>query len=333
MFDFHVMRGPDIRSFIEESRPAVVETVRDAYLAHHRGETLNPPSYFLRFPERPTARIIALPAALRSPAVAGIKWVASFPENVTRNVPRASAVLILNDPETGYPFACLEGAQISAARTAASAVLAAEKLHGSRAAGRIAVVGAGVISRTVMEFLHDLGWQIKETAVFDTDRDSATSATRFADGLGFPGAVAASLADATRGADIVVLATNAGTPHIVADDAFEPGQVVLNLSLRDIGPELIEASHNVLDDIEHCLTAQTSPHLAEQLFGHRKFIDGTMGRLLLDEITFGQDKPRIFSPFGLGVLDLALSMEVLRAGLDKGRTLTVPDFFAETERW
>ncbi|MFL6119643.1 MAG: 2,3-diaminopropionate biosynthesis protein SbnB, partial [Actinophytocola sp.] len=124
MFTFHVMGGKDIRAIIEKSRAEIVTCVRDTYLAHHRGETINPNSYFLRFPEKPNARIIALPALLRGePGTAGIKWIGSFPDNVRRNIPRASAVLLLNDFDTGYPTACLEAAQISAARTAASAVL------------------------------------------------------------------------------------------------------------------------------------------------------------------------------------------------------------------
>ncbi len=333
MYSFQVMNGKDIRAIIERSRPEIVACVRDTYLAHHRGATINPNSYFLRFPEKPNARIIALPALLRDRGVAGLKWIGSFPGNLDRNLPRASAVLLLNDYETGYPFACLEAAQISAARTAASAVLGAQALHGSRAARKVTIVGAGVISRNILEFLHALEWTVGEVVVHDTVTGYAEKAANYADSLGYHGSVSGVLGDAVDGADLVFLATTAGEPHIVAGDAFAPGQTVLNISLRDIGPDIIASSHNILDDVEHCLTANTSPHLAVQEFGHRDFIDGTIAQLLLGEIAVGRDKPRIFSPFGLGVLDVAVGLEIFGIGTKTGRATVIPEFFAEVDRW
>lgn len=334
MFTFHVMGGKDVRAVIDKSRPDIYARVRETYLAHHRGATINPNSYFLRFPEKPDARIIALPAALRDDGgVAGLKWIGSFPANVGRNIPRASAVLLLNDFETGYPFAALEAAQISAARTAASAVLGAEALHGSRVAGKAAVVGAGVISRAVLDFFHALGWSFDSIAVHDAVPGYAEKSAEYVRSLGYRGSVCAGLPEALDGADVVVLATTAATPYIVDEGALAPGQTVLNISLRDIGPDLIAASHNIVDDVEHCLNANTSPHLAVQKFGHRDFLDGTIAQLLLGETALGGDRPRIFSPFGLGVLDLAVGHEIFKAGLADGRVQPVPDFFAEVERW
>jgi 2,3-diaminopropionate biosynthesis protein SbnB len=334
MFTFHVMGGKDIRAIIEKSRAEIVTCVRDTYLAHHRGETINPNSYFLRFPEKPNARIIALPALLRGePGTAGMKWIGSFPDNVHRNIPRASAVLLLNDFATGYPYACLEAAQISAARTAASAVLAAQELHGSRSAGKVAVVGGGVIARTILEFLHSLDWTVDQFAVFDSVPAYAGKLAHHADAIGYRGRVSGTLTEAVTDAELVVLATTAGEPYIVDTSTFRPGQTVLNVSLRDIGPDIIAASHNILDDVEHCLNAGTAPDLAVKKFGHRDFIDGTIAELLLGEVTLGDDKPRIFSPFGLGVLDIAVGLTVLTLGTETGHAHEVPDFFADVERW
>ena len=334
MFTFQVMGGKDIRTIIEKSRAEIVACVRDTYLAHHRGGTINPNSYFLRFSEKPNARIIALPAMLRGePGTAGIKWIGSFPDNVRENIPRASAVLVLNDFATGYPFACLEAAQISAARTAASAVLAAQELHGSRSANKVAVVGGGVIARTILEFLHSLDWTIDQLAVVDKVPTYAEKLARYADSLGYRATVSGTLAGAVTDAELVVLATTADQPYIVDTSVFGPGQTVLNVSLRDIGPDIIAASYNILDDVEHCLNAGTAPDLAVRKFGHRDFIDGTIAELLLGEVTIGDDKPRVFSPFGLGVLDIAVGRTVLTIGTETGHASAVPDFFAEVERW
>ena len=335
MFEFDIVSGTVAREVIAESRREISQVVRAAYLAHESGETVNPNSYFLRFPDKPSARIIALPARLGGEHdVAGIKWIASFPENVERNVPRASAVLLLNDYATGYPFACLEASQISAARTAASCVLGAAALHGSTRAARVAVVGAGVIARTILDFFAAERWDIGAFTVYDRVPGYADRLARHSrETLGTPATVADSLAGAVRGADLVVLATTAAAPHLTDPGLLSPGQTVLNISLRDISPEIILASHNVVDDIDHCLTADTSPHLAEQACGHREFICGTLAQVLLDKVRFDDDRPRILSPFGLGVLDLAVGSHVYRRAVESGRTTSIDGFFGETERW
>lgn len=335
MFEFNVVGGAVVRELIDGARPDIVDVVRSTYLTHQAGDTVNPNSYFLRFPDKPNSRIIALPAFLGGKdSVAGIKWIASFPDNVERNLPRASAVLLLNDYETGYPFACLEASQISAARTAASAVLAAEELTGGRTAAKIAVVGSGIIARNIVDFFTDQRWQVGEYAIFDKVPGYAGRLAEHARATaGCSAVVADSLDAALGGADVVVLATTAAEPYLAGPEVFAPGQVVLNISLRDIDPGVILASHNVLDDIEHCLTASTSPHLAEQQSGNRNFIDGTLAQLMSHEITVSRDRPIIFSPFGLGVLDLAVAVYVLGHAIEAGRVTAIDGFFGETERW
>src|SRR5256886_350699 len=129
-FELSIINGKTVFDIIRAHRADCIQIVRDAYLAHARGESVNPDSYFLRFPEKPDCRIIALPAYLGNGfGVAGLKWIASYPANVQRGFPRPSAVLVLNNYEIGYPFAILESSIISAARTTASTTLAAHRLN------------------------------------------------------------------------------------------------------------------------------------------------------------------------------------------------------------
>lgn len=334
MFNFKVVPGPIVRRIISTDRPAVLDAVGRAYLIHDSGDTVNPPSQFLRFPDKPNARIMGLPAYLGGEfRVAGIKWIASFPGNIDRDVPRASAVLLLNDYDTGYPFACLEASLISAARTAASAVLGAEQMAEDRALARLTFIGCGVIARTILDFMVARHWPIDRIRLFDTTTQYAVAFSDYAHRLGLSSRVAPSLENALRGADVVVLATTASTPYLRERNIFTSGQVVLNISLRDIDPVVIAEAHNLIDDIDHCLTANTSVHLTEQALGNRDFIDGTLAELMLGRLTLETDRPRIFSPFGLGVLDLAVGMHVFRVASSNGEGGDLVDFFADTTRW
>lgn len=335
MFDFSIISGVTAHDIIVQNRPGIASIISDAYLAHDAGRTVNPDSLFLRFPEKPYSRIIALPSFLgEGSGIAGIKWISSFPGNIEQDIPRASAALLLNDYETGHPFACLEASHISAARTAASAALAAEKLTGGRSIRRLAVVGAGVIARNILEFLADLGWSIETCSVFDLRKEDGSALAHHAEKvLDTRASAADTLSDAFSGADVVLFTTTAVEPYVLSPDTFDPGQLILNISLRDVGPELIAGAFNVLDDVDHCVKANTSPHLAMQKYGHRDFIAGTLADVILGRINISRDRPVIFSPFGLGVLDLAVGYYVYREAVAANRTVTVPDFFGEWKRW
>jgi ornithine cyclodeaminase len=332
-----VITGAQVQRVLRGREKEIVELVAATYRLHGAGDSVNPPSYFLRFPDRPSSRIIALPASIGGPTrVDGLKWVSSFPENVAAGIPRASAVLILNDHDTGYPFACLEASIISATRTAASAVLAADQL--SRGRGRpkrIGFVGVGLIARYIHTFLTGTDWSFDEISVHDLSADNAAGFHGYLEQSGTAGRVSVydSAEQVIRSSDLVVFATVAATPHISDPSWFTHNPVVLHVSLRDLTPQILLASTNVVDDVAHCLKANTSPHLAEQLTGNRDFLHGTLDDVMAGRVTVPRDRPVVFSPFGLGVLDLAVGKYVYDKVVSSGDLQVIDDFFHDLRRY
>ncbi|WP_030740913.1 2,3-diaminopropionate biosynthesis protein SbnB [Streptomyces sp. NRRL S-31] len=329
---FSVLTGKDVDALLAGREQDVITRVRAAYLAHDEGDSVNPDSCFLRFPEKPDSRIIALPAYLGGEVnTAGVKWISSFPANVARGEPRASAVLVLNDYDTGRPLALLEAAGISAVRTAASAALAATTLAAAPP-GTLGVVGGGVIARTVCQYLYAAGVQPAEVRCHDLDPASAAALTGHLRDRYATTARETDLA-AALDCDLVLFATTALAPYVPPAHRFRPGQLVLNISLRDLAPRTLLAADNVLDDVEHCLKADTSPHLAEQLTGTRDFVTGTLAGVLRGRVAPDAGRPTVFSPFGLGVLDLAVGHWLYERALKEDRLVRLPDFFSQTRRW
>src|SRR3989454_4879660 len=224
-FELSIIKGKTVFDLVQAHRAECIQVIQDAYLAHAEGKSVNPDSYFLRFPDKPDCRIIALPAYLgKNFDVAGLKWIASYPDNIQRGFPRASAVLVLNSCETGYPFAILESSIISAARTAASAALAAQWLNGqSRRAHSLGIVGTGFIARYVYDFLVDTGWAIDEVRLYDKSplesekfRSTACRPERHRSVTVVP-----DVAQLLRACDLIVFTTVASSPHIVDAALFE----------------------------------------------------------------------------------------------------------------
>jgi 2,3-diaminopropionate biosynthesis protein SbnB len=334
---FAVISGGQVQRALQGREQQVVDLVEATYRMHGAGDSVNPPSYFLRFPDRPNSRIIALPASIGGQVrVDGLKWISSFPDNVAAGIPRASAVLILNDHDTGYPFAVLESSIISATRTAASAAAAAARLSlGRRRPTTVGFFGVGLIARYIHTFLAGTGWSFDEIGVHDLSADSAAGFRGYLQKSGTDARITVhdSAEQLIRSSDLVVFATVAAQPHVSDLSWFDHNPLVLHVSLRDLAPQILLASTNILDDVEHCLKANTSPHLAEQLTSNRDFVHGTLDDVMAGRVTVPADRPVVFSPFGLGVLDLAVGKYVYDEIARSGELNVIDDFFHELRRY
>jgi N-[(2S)-2-amino-2-carboxyethyl]-L-glutamate dehydrogenase len=327
--NFDVISGATIRSILQSNYLDIVTLVRDTYIVHGEGKTINPDSYFLTYPEKPDVRIIALPAHVGGEFnISGIKWISSFPENISHGISRASAVIILNNYETGYPIACLEGSVISASRTAASAVLAAQGLIKSKTVKRLGIVGCGLISRYVLNFLLNTGWKIPELHLFDLSDKYGHSMKQHAQEAGIEKVqVISNKEELISSCDLITFATTSAIPHVHDINLFSHNPIVLHLSLRDLSPKIILNSNNIVDDVEHCLKANTSLHLAEQETGNRDFVTGSIDKLVLEKIILDQHKPTIYSPFGMGILDISLAFYVYKKAHLSESFVCISDFF------
>lgn len=324
--DLLILRSEDIAALLQDREAEVVEAVWRSYVAHGDGKSSLPHSTFLRFPGDEVNRIIALPAFLGNGfEVAGVKWISSFPGNVQRGIARASAVLILNDCESGRPEAVLEGSRISACRTAASAALGARLLLEGREPGRVGLIGTGLINLEIARFLRAFVGASR-FLLYDLN---AARAGRFATALGGGEVgIAEGAEEVLAACPLVSFATTAIRPHVHDLSVCPSGATILHISLRDLAPEVILACDNVVDDVDHVCRAQTSVHLAEQATGGRDFIRCTLADILQGRAPArrGDGSIAVFSPFGLGVLDIAVGKLVLEQARYAGRGIRIASF-------
>ena len=190
---------------------AALAAVREAFVAHFRGEWTMPAKVYVT--NYPAGDFRAMPALGGGYAL--LKWVTSFPGNPARGLPTVSGMVLLSDASTGQLRAVLDAAAVTALRTGAAAVLAAEAL-GRADAETVAVVGAGVNGRATARTFLARGHAV---SIWDLDPDRARGA---ADELG------ASLAPSLPAAlEAAILATvTPGHTLLLGEGSLAPGQHV-----------------------------------------------------------------------------------------------------------
>jgi N-[(2S)-2-amino-2-carboxyethyl]-L-glutamate dehydrogenase len=333
--DIAILRGSEVRAVLAGRELELIQAVRTAYETHGDGDSSLPHSTFLRFPDQPRDRIIALPAYLGGACrIAGVKWVSSFPENLQLGIDRASAVVILNSTQTGQPEAVLEGSVISAKRTAASAALAAQCLFEGTKVSRVGLIGCGLINFEIARFLRAVFPEAQTYVLFDEDEARAQQFRKRIQKLSdeVEVEIAKDVESVLRRPSLISIATTALKPHIGDLRECPEGAAILHISLRDLSPDVVLSCDNLVDDIDHVCRAQTSVHLAEQQVGNREFIRCTLADVLSGRAPArnGSQAVSVFSPFGLGVLDLAVAKLVRDLARQQGLETVIGSFVASS---
>jgi alanine dehydrogenase len=304
-----LFRAADVEAAVSPER--AVEAVRDAFLAYARGEWSMPPKVYV--PAYPAGDFRAMPALGAGHAL--LKWVTSFPGNPARGLPTVAGIVVLSDASNGMPRALLDAAAVTALRTGAAAVLAAETL-GRPDASQAAVIGAGVNGRAVARTFASLG---HEVVLWDVDAERAGAA---ADEVG--GGVAASRDEALR-ADVVATVTP-GREIVVAEGALRPGQHVSLMGADGPGKAEIAVGelarvHVFCDDWQQASHNGDLVHAVEA--GALERDDATeLGVVLAGSAPGrrGDDDITVFDSTGLAIQDLAIAL----AALERAAALDLP---------
>jgi alanine dehydrogenase len=276
--------------------------VRDAFVAYARGEWTMPPKVYV--PAYPAGDFRAMPALGAGHAL--LKWVTSFPGNPERGLPTVTGVVLLSDASNGMLRAALDAGAVTALRTGAAAVLAAETL-GRDGARRAAVIGAGVNGRATARTFVARGY---ETLLWDVDAERARSA---ADDLG---ALAASSREEALAADLVATVTP-GHDLVYGRGSLRAGQHVSLMGAdgpgkAEIAVDELARTHVFADDWEQASHNGELVHAVEA--GALARADVTeLGAVLAGDAEGrrGDDEITAFDSTGLAIQDLAIALAAM----------------------
>ena len=309
-----------------------VDAIVDGLAAHARGDYVQPLKPYLRWPgaDHIADRIIAMPCYLGGEQpVAGLKWVGSRQHNpVQFGLERASAVIVLNDAETNYPIAILEGGLISGMRTAAITAVGARYLA-RKDFTDVACIGCGPIARMQMQTLLEQFPAIERIHLFDLSHEAAKSlGALLAESnpdVDFLGADSAE--SAVRAADVVVTCTVTSTPYL-AFDWLKPGTFISNVSIMDVHKDVYErADKVVVDDWDQ---SNREKKIINQLVLEGRFsreqLHAELGEIVIGDRPGRENEDEIIllNPMGMAIDDIICARHFYRLAHERGTGTRLP---------
>ena len=287
-----------------------LEVVRDAFVAYERGEWSMPPKVYV--PAYPAGDFRAMPALGAGHAL--LKWVTSFPGNPAKGLPTVTGLVLLSSAEDGRLIAVLDAAAVTALRTGAAAVLAAETL--GRPDSAAAVVGAGVNGKAAARTFRAGG---RPVLVHDVDRARAEAVAREL------GAGVAESREQALACDVVVTVTP-GRDLLYPAGSLRAGQHVSLMGAdgpgkTEIAPEELGRVRVFCDDWEQASHNGDLAHAVDVGLVSRGDVT-ELGAVLTGEAE-GRRAPEEITAFdstGLAIQDLAIAL----AALERADELDLP---------
>ena len=288
----------------------VIEVVEAAFKDYTGGRGEMPSKVYLTVKD---GDFRAMPASL--PGEAGMKWVSVHTGNIAKDLPTVMAVLIFNDPVTGYPLAIMDASEITALRTAATSTIASKYLARKNAA-TLGIIGAGYQAYHHIKAHYEV-FKFKEIMVADI---SPKAAGRLVDFLPNLPLRACSIEETAR-ADIICTLTPAHQPvlqkmwlkpgvHINAVGADAEGK-------EELEPSILNEAVVVVDDLRQAIHAgEINVPIAKGLY-KKEQIYAALGEIILGNKPgrTNNEMITVFDSTGLAIEDIAVG----RDGLSKGQ--------------
>jgi ornithine cyclodeaminase/alanine dehydrogenase-like protein (mu-crystallin family) len=248
MTSLRMIAGHAVRELLDDA--ACIALVEQAMIATSEGETVQPPRWMMALPTAPHAVLGLMPGLLPDAACFGAKVTAVYPENHMLGLPSHQSLILLYEKQHGAPVAVIDGAEVTAARTAAASAVATRALAHPDA-GDLAILGYGTQAERHIAAIRQIR-PVRRIRVWgrSTER-TATFAVAQAEKTGLPVEAVSSAEAAVEGADIICTVSAARQPILDADWIAPGAHVnIVGSSSRDaleVSPAVIARSRVFVD--------------------------------------------------------------------------------------
>jgi ornithine cyclodeaminase/alanine dehydrogenase len=260
-----------------------------------------------------------MPALVPAMKAAGIKWVSGFPSNAQKGLPYISGLLVLNDPDTGFPTCVMDATWVTAKRTGAATAVAAKYLARDDAK-RFGILGCGVQGRTNLEALMVVSKHLEQVKAFDIDekvldryaKDMSSSHGLSVDPVSSP-------RDAVQGCDMIVTAGPIlkHPAPVIEPSWFDKGAFACPLDFDSYWkPSAMHAADKFCTDDRD----QLSYYRTVGYFGDIPEVHADLGELVTGKRPGRSDDAERTMSMNLGVAieDMATSVRIFERARSKG---------------
>jgi len=287
----------------------IINQIEEAVRCLDAGDFAQPIKPYLRYGDFQN-RIIAMPAFVGGCFnIAGIKWIASFPQNIEKNIPRAHSVVVLNNADTGVPVCIVNTAKLSIIRTAAVSGTVIKHFVKARNLKefKLGIIGWGPIGQNHFNMCTELfGEKISDIYLYDIRPVINKEA------IDYPHKhkinIANSWQDVYNNSNVFITCTVSKAPYI--DLRPQNGSLLLNVSLRDFKVDIYDYVRNsiIVDDWDEACREKTDIEMMNKEKGLAKEDVKTIIDIVCNDCIRYYDLKEtvMFNPMGMAIFDIAI---------------------------